>query len=303
MAKVSIILPSYNHVKFLEDRLNSIVNQTFKDWKLIIIDDCSTDGSIEILKKFQKKHKDKIEKFIINANNSGSGYTSWEKGINLAKSEYIWIAETDDYSDDSFLEEMVKTLDENKNVVLTFCTSIYVNANKKKLYNSKNRTKDLKVNSTYGIINGSVYIDKMPFNTYITNGSAVVFRKPKNEVPQELFIYKQCSDIFFWTYLLKDSSFIFLNKELNYFRRHDDSTSEKISINKKKSVYFEKASFLNYYQQQSKYMVFINHYIKFYMNLNRKNILDIEPILEIKEIKFLKFHYFTGLMKFFFNKI
>lgn len=301
MHKVSIILPSYNHAKFLEDRLDSIINQTFTNWKIIIIDDCSKDDSLDILNEFKNKYNDKIEAFIINNSNSGSGYKSWEKGIQLAKGDYIWIAETDDYSDIFFLEEMVKMLENNRNAVLAFCTSIYVDAHKNFLYTSENRTKNL--NSTCNVINGSVYIEKMPFNTYITNGSAVVFRKPENTIPKELFNYKQCSDIFLWTFLLKDATFIFLDKKLNYFRRHEDSTSEKIAINKKKSVYFEKAEFLNYFDQNKKYKIFINHYIKFYINLNRNKFLEIKPVLAIKKVKFLKFHYFKQLIKFYLNKI
>ena len=52
MAKLSIILPSYNHSEFLQDRLESIKNQSYKDWEAIIIDDKSTDNSIEIIRKF-----------------------------------------------------------------------------------------------------------------------------------------------------------------------------------------------------------------------------------------------------------
>ncbi|MEO9570945.1 MAG: glycosyltransferase [Polaribacter sp.] len=302
MAKVSIIVPSYNHNSFLKDRLDSIINQTFKDWELIIIDDDSNDGSKETLQEFVKNNKSKVSRFIINKKNSGSGYQSWYTGINLVKSEYIWIAETDDYSDVTFLEEMIKTLDENKNVALAFCTSIYVDANKNYLYTSEKRTKDLEVNSNNKVFSGEVYVNKMPFNTYITNGSAVVFRKPKKEIPKELFKFKQCSDIFLWTYLLNNSSFVFLNKKLNYFRRHEDSTSEKISIHKKKSVYFEKAVFLNYYNQQHKYKGFINHYLKFYIDFNRKNIFDIEPVLAIEGIKFLKLKYLFLVLNFFLNK-
>ena len=52
MPNVSIILPSYNHALFLQDRLDSILNQTYQDWEAIIIDDNSTDNSVELIKKF-----------------------------------------------------------------------------------------------------------------------------------------------------------------------------------------------------------------------------------------------------------
>ena len=145
MSKVSIILPSYNHKKFLKQRLDSIVNQSFTDWELIIIDDCSTDGSIEVLTDFVKLYKDKVKHFILNESNSGSGYTSWKKGIELANTEYVWIAETDDYSEVIFLEETIKILEQNKECALVFCNSNYVDEQNIFLYDSSSRTKHLKV--------------------------------------------------------------------------------------------------------------------------------------------------------------
>ena len=89
MPNVSIIIPSYNHAIFLQDRLNSIVNQTYKDWETIIIDDKSTDNSVEIIEKFIKQNLNfKVKHFCVNETNSGSGYHSWKKGIELAETNY-----------------------------------------------------------------------------------------------------------------------------------------------------------------------------------------------------------------------
>ena len=52
MPKVSIIVPNYNHSKFLEKRLDSIFNQTYKDFEIILLDDCSTDDSLKILNEY-----------------------------------------------------------------------------------------------------------------------------------------------------------------------------------------------------------------------------------------------------------
>ncbi|AOW19508.1 glycosyltransferase [Urechidicola croceus] len=304
MAKVTIVLPSYNHANFLNDRLESILNQTYKDWEIIIIDDKSTDKSIDILNQFVKKNKSKIKHFIVNSKNSGSGYLSWKKGIELAKTEYIWIAETDDYSDINFLSNSIKVLNENKECALTFCTSVYVDINKKTLYDSTARTKNLYVdNDDCKVFNSLILENVLPFNTYITNGSSVVFKKPKNKIPNEIFINKQSSDIFLWTYLVKNKSFAFINKKLNYFRRHEDSTTSKISELDKESVYYEKANYLNYFSCQEKYIEFINHYIKHIVNANKMKIFDISAILKIEKIKFLRLKYLQLLFKFYLNKI
>ncbi|WP_299060170.1 glycosyltransferase family 2 protein [uncultured Polaribacter sp.] len=304
MTDVSIILPSYNHALFLEERLNSIINQTFSNWKLIIIDDCSKDNSLKILKKFKEKYPNKIEQFIVNKTNSGSGYNSWNLGIKLAKSDYIWIAETDDYSAPTFLEEQVTILEANKDVALSFCASNYVNQEGEYLYDSTNRLKKLEVvRENYGVFSSEVFTNSMPFHTLITNGSSVVFRKPQDCIPEEIFTFKQCSDIFFWTHLLKCNKFIFLNKNLNYFRRHEDSTSTKNFNFNLLSVYKEKIEYLNIFKQHHKYEEFIEHYVIFYVLKNKSKFHKIDFLKKLNNIRFIKIKYYKILFKIFLKKL
>ncbi|TDW47150.1 glycosyltransferase involved in cell wall biosynthesis [Flavobacterium sp. 270] len=302
MPKVSIIIPSYNHAVFLKDRLDTILNQTYTDWEVIIIDDCSTDNSVEILTEFISQNKSKIKHFIVNSENSGSGYKSWQRGIELAETEYVWIAETDDYSELIFLEQLVSILESNSEISLAFSGSNYVE-NGKIIYNSNKRTKDLDVEiNKYKVIDSKVFFYRMPFNTYITNGSSVVFRKPKLEIPLELFNNRLCSDIFLWSYLLQNTSFAFLNKNLNFFRKHEGSTSSYLQKNKLESVYHEKARYLNYFEQTDKYNQFLDHYIKYYIWNYKKDFLNTSSIQKIQSDKKLKVLYFYKLILFFVSK-
>jgi glycosyltransferase involved in cell wall biosynthesis len=304
MSKVSIIIPSYNHAIFLKDRFDAILNQTYQDWEAIIIDDKSSDNSVEFINSFLKNNPNfKVKHFVVNESNSGSGYNSWKKGIELAETEYVWIAETDDYSEPTFLEELVGILDKNKNVALAFCSSNYIE-NNNIIYDSRNRTKDLNVETgEYKVINSSVFFDRMPFDTYITNGSSVVFRKSKLEIPPVLFTYRLCSDIFLWSYLLENSSFAFLNKNLNFFRRHEGSTSSYLQKNKLESIYHEKAKYLNYFAQTEKKDEFIEHYIKHYIWNNKKEFLNTSSIQKIQTDKNFRVQYFYKLVQFFIFKL
>lgn len=304
MAKLSIILPSYNHSEFLLDRLESIKNQSYKDWEAIIIDDKSTDNSIEIIRKFINENPDfNVKSLIVNEENSGSGYNSWKKGIELATTEYIWIAETDDFSASSFLEESVTILDKNDEVALVFCGSNYLIDNKIS-YTSENRTKDLEVDfDKYKILSNTAFFQRMPFNTYITNGSSVVFRRPKSVIPDILFTYRQSSDIFLWSYLLRNNSFAFLNKNLNFFRRHEGSTSIFLQKNKLETIYHEKAAYLNFFEQTAKYKQFIDHYIKYYIWPNKADFLNFSSIKKIQINKYLGLIYFCRLSMFFCSKL
>ena len=87
MAKISIIIPVYNSEKYIRRCLNSILNQTFQDFEIILIDDNSKDNSLKIISEIEKIHKDKI-KILKKAKNVGAG-ASRNKGLKIASGEYI----------------------------------------------------------------------------------------------------------------------------------------------------------------------------------------------------------------------
>jgi len=125
MPKVSVIVPNYNHARFLPKRIESILNQTFQDFELILLDDCSTDDSRSILSSYAGNPRITTE---INKVNSGSTFKQWNKGVRLARGRYIWIAESDDYADEHLLENLVSRLDEDPDAVLCYCRSWRVSA-------------------------------------------------------------------------------------------------------------------------------------------------------------------------------
>lgn len=302
MPTLSIIIPSYNHARFLNKRLQSILNQTYTDWELIIIDDYSSDSSLEILSEFAKNNPSKIKYFISHESNSGSGYFSWQKGIELAQTKYIWIAETDDYSEPTFLEELIEVLEKNENTSLAFCVSNYVE-NDIIIYDSTRRTKDLNVEeNSFKIISSQLFLSKMPLETYITNASSVVFKKPTEPISKEIFCNKQSSDLFLWTLLVQNHSVAFLNKKLNYFRRHQDSTTVKMNATSLKNIYVEKVKYLNYFNQQYKVQVLIDHYIKHFVWNNKKEVLKYDFLKNLKGNHSIERKYYLTLLKFIFIK-
>lgn len=92
--KVSIIIPNYNTVKYLEETIQSVISQTYKNWELLIVDDHSTDGSIDIIRKYS----DAFEqiKFLQTEQNSGGPATPRNIGIDNATGEYIAFLDSDD---------------------------------------------------------------------------------------------------------------------------------------------------------------------------------------------------------------
>ncbi|NHN90570.1 glycosyltransferase [Acetobacter sicerae] len=103
---VSAIIPNYNHAEFLQQRFESILNQSYENIEIIFLDDYSQDGSLEIAEKFQEQYPEKI-KIFSNESNSGNVFRQWRKGADAAQGEILWICESDDFADDNFVEKLV----------------------------------------------------------------------------------------------------------------------------------------------------------------------------------------------------
>jgi len=87
---------------YLIQRIESILNQSYHDYEVIIMDDCSTDNSAEIIEKY--RNHPNVANIIYNTSNSGSTFHQWNKGVDVAKGKYIWIAESDDIAEYTFLQ-------------------------------------------------------------------------------------------------------------------------------------------------------------------------------------------------------
>ena len=123
MPKVSVVIPNYNHAAFLRQRIESVLNQTYQDFEVILLDDCSTDHSRSIISEYATDWRIRIE---FNEENSGSTFKQWNKGVRLARGKYIWIAESDDYADERLLEKLVSRLDSDEDIAFCYCRSRWV---------------------------------------------------------------------------------------------------------------------------------------------------------------------------------
>ena len=218
MPKVSVIIPNYNHARYLYQRIESVLNQTYQDFELIILDDCSTDNSKEII-EYYRNHP-KVSQIVYNKENSGSPFKQWHKGINLAKGEYIWIAESDDYADVMFLETMVTHLEQNSNVGIAFCSSHWVDA-------GNHVKEDLSIYDTSFIKNGLEEIKyELVYRNTIQNASSVLIRKSRINTKNQAYTrMKSCGDWLFYVLVLTNSDLLFDHSRLNYFRWYHTNTS------------------------------------------------------------------------------
>jgi glycosyltransferase involved in cell wall biosynthesis len=118
--KVSVVIPNYNHAQFLRQRVDSVLRQTYQNFEVILLDDYSTDDSRSILSSYVEDHRVTIQ---FNDVNSGSTFKQWNKGVRLARGDYVWIAESDDYAVETLLERLVGVLDAEPDVTFAYCRS------------------------------------------------------------------------------------------------------------------------------------------------------------------------------------
>jgi glycosyltransferase involved in cell wall biosynthesis len=218
---VSVIVPNYNHSKFLNERLDSILSQTFKDFELIILDDYSTDNSREIIESYSHLPNVSIH---YNARNSGSPFKQWEKGIMLAKGEYIWIAESDDVAEPTFLETMVQKLKTGHG--LAYCRSGDINEDggKKSDFFWADGLDDNRWKSDFENLGNEEIKSFLVYRNSIPNASACVFEKKYAPLDCRFDKMRFCGDWLFWIKLLENTSVVYSSKPLSHFRHHNGST-------------------------------------------------------------------------------
>jgi glycosyltransferase involved in cell wall biosynthesis len=249
---VSVILPNYNHALYLDERLNSIFNQTYQNIEVIILDDASTDHSLELLEVY--RNHPKVSHFVVNKKNTGSPFKQWKKGLELAKGGIIWIAESDDFCDLDFLESQIKLL-RDENIAVSVAKTIVVDSKGKKVKEARHHVFPEK--DTENTLKSSEIL-KIP----ILNVSSLCFKA--EIINQSVFFFANFNIIgdrvFYQEHFL--SKFLTKNTTTNsYFRRHDNSVSNfnKKSMLYKKRFFQENLKFINYEYQ-------LNHVDKFLFN-------------------------------------
>ena len=224
MPTVSVIIPNYNHAQYLRQRIDSILQQSYSNFEVIILDDCSTDNSKQIIESYRSNPN--LSHIVYNTNNGGTPFKQWNKGIELASGDWIWIAESDDYAEPEFLEKLMEQALLHTTVGLLYCTNHWVDESGIKVLPT---LKDKPID----VYNGKEYIlNKMLYENEIPNVSSTLFRK--NLYPHiDTTLYehmKLCGDWFFYILLSEQADVLALNKAYSNYRLHNLNSSSKAEV-------------------------------------------------------------------------
>lgn len=225
---VSVIVPNYNHAIYLRERLESIYNQTYSNFEVILLDDCSSDDSRMILDEYAEAYAEKTIK-VYNTENCGKVFRQWDKGIALAKGQLIWIAESDDYCESNFLEEMVN-LFRNESVMLAFSRSVFMQDGIQ-VWSTEEYLHDLSQlcwNEPFTMTAHNLVKMGFGIKNIIPNVSSAVFKNVGKFSEEKEPLWekmKLCGDWLFYLNLIKGGCVSYTNHTTNYYRVHQQSTS------------------------------------------------------------------------------
>jgi len=228
---VSVIIPNYNHAPYLQQRIESVLNQTFRDFELIILDDCSGDNSREMIERY--RNHPKVSAIVYNEQNSGSVFKQWKKGIEMASGDYVWIAESDDYASADLLETLHARMQENPALGIVYCDSNIVSASgecEARTFGSW-RNEWLKMDKwsrDYTNSGKTEIRENLLQMCTINNASAVLFRKEAlvKANPFELNL-RYTGDWFVYLKTCLNWDIAYVNKPMNFYREHQANSFKK----------------------------------------------------------------------------
>jgi len=227
---VSVVVPNYNHAKFLPERIDSIVMQGIKDIEIILLDDASTDASLDVLQAYAKD--DPRIRLYANDHNSGSPFLQWQKGLVLATGAIVWIAESDDVCSENFLETLLPAF-LDPSMGLAFCKTDYINfsgeidSTAQQLYLGRAHP------SRYTQSFVSDGIDEvsaaMAFMCTLVNASSALFKRNLLYMAcQQAQGMKVCGDWMIYLSILRKGKVHYSISAANYFRRHRESVITRL---------------------------------------------------------------------------
>ncbi|TIT29438.1 MAG: glycosyltransferase [Mesorhizobium sp.] len=231
--RISVVVPNYNYANHLLQRLRSIATQSYPIYELIVLDDASTDRSVEIINSFRAEHSELDVELSISSRNSGSVFRQWAKGVGRSRGDLVWIAEADDFAEPGFLEELVPAF-ADPSLVLAYSQSGQLDGKGRVLAESYiDYTRDISDDwlSDY-TKNGQAEISEaMSIKNTIPNVSAAVFRrvaisKAIAEIGDELFSFRVAGDWLVYLRVLIQGKMRFSAKQLNWHRRHAQSVTQ-----------------------------------------------------------------------------
>jgi len=274
--KVSVLIPAYNYGHYISEAIDSVLEQTFDDFELIIVDNNSEDNTVELVSEYMKK--DSRVSIHVNQENIGM-YRNYNQALALASGEYIKFLNADDKFEPTLLEKFVDTLDKYEGISLV--------TSKRQYFGDK--TDILEAGFT-GEQNKEVILEKcFKEGNIIGEPTTVMFRRKHLNVGTFNIDLKMFADFDMWIKLLEVGNVYFVDEVLSYFRIHETQGTKYLNDEIKKSS-VNKFQFYNYMVNKLLFNDFFNDKTTkklLKLNLNRTAKIVGRSVKYINKFKIL----------------
>lgn len=226
---LSVVVPNYNYEDYLPERLETIADQTFQDFEVILLDDVSSDGSVALLEAFARKRPG--TRVVVNEQNSGAPSGQWLKGMAMANAELVWVAEADDSCKPELLARLLPYF-EDRNVFLGYVKSVPIGPNGEVYgdYETSylNRISNGRWSQSHVATDHEEANQGLGIANCIPNASSAVFRRfePETEFADTVRSMRLCGDWYFYLHAMRGGLVAYWNDELNLHRRHPQTVTQ-----------------------------------------------------------------------------
>ena len=232
---VTVVVASYNHAEYLNQRMESLTNQTYQNIEILAIDDCSPDNSIEVLRRYESHPKVSL----VLRNQNGGWVTVSNQGLEMSSGEYVIFANCDDDCSPHMIERLVKSLQGKPTAGIAFCRSLMIDKEGSVIGD------DLRVRersfqekcATDTLITRNEMSRFLLHSCVIPNLSAALIRKRCFDRVGPLSCeYRACSDWDFFFRAAREFDVAYVAEPLNKFRQHETTIR---SVMKGRATYEE----------------------------------------------------------------
>lgn len=236
--KISVIMANYNYAQYIEEAIDSVISQSYQDWDLVIVDDGSSDNSVEIIKSYCEK--DSRIKFLMHENGANKGL---KESILLAlghiSGDWVAFLESDDVFEPDNLAKKVEIIKKNSEVKLIFNKVKFLAEEKRKQQKTYEniQTKLSKMKFSENMPKNMFYdfaLDNMILTFSCAMVEANVLKNADFKTPRDSSL-----DRWLWIHLAYENDFYYIDEELTKWRLHSDSY---INRDKKPKLYFPQIS-------------------------------------------------------------
>ena len=239
--KISIITASYNYAQYIEKMIESVLSQSYKNWELIIVDDGSTDNSIEIIKKYCEKYKN-IFLYTHEKNQNKGLAKTLQLGLSKCNTEWCCFLEADDTFASNYLEEKIKIIKNYKNVNFIFNNVNMITDNQELkdffenylLFLKNEYTKNKNPDKLIKLIKNKIVQNVIPsFSVVMLKKDLLIGCDFNSPVPAYL-------DFYLWCQIAKYAQFYFIDKKLTNWLCHENSFLTKhIDVDSRIKFYYK----------------------------------------------------------------